>query len=256
MNAENIKVTLKDKVALLTISRPKFLNALNKQTIQELSDILQSLASDDQVRVLIITGEGEKSFVAGADIKEFIHFNQTQGKQLSKQGQELLFNRIEQYSKPIIAAINGFALGGGLELALSCHIRFASENAKLSLPELSLGLIPGYGGTQRLMQIIGKGRALEMMLSSAMISAEKACDYGLVNRVVLPENLLEECYNLARKISQNSPFAIAKLLEVVQAGSDVSSGLSAEISAFGECFGTNDFKEGTAAFMEKRKPNF
>jgi enoyl-CoA hydratase len=253
---ENIVLTFKDKVALIKIDRPNFLNALNKKTILELSTCFSELEKDAEVRAIIITGEGEKAFVAGADIKEFIAFSKEQGKQLSQQGQDLLFNKVNALSKPVIAAINGFALGGGLELALSCHIRLASENAKLGLPELSLGLIPGYGGTQRLMQIIGKGRALELMLSSKMIDAEQAEKVGLVNHVYPQEVLLEQSYNLANQIAANSTFAIEKALASVQIGSDVTVGLETEVQLFGDCFGTRDFIEGTTAFLEKRKPNF
>ncbi|MFT6747035.1 MAG: enoyl-CoA hydratase [Glaciecola sp.] len=256
MSFENISLVIEDKIALVKIDRPKFLNALNKLTILELSSCLDGLENDPNVRVIVLTGEGQKAFVAGADIKEFEGFNKEQGKQLSKEGQDLLFSKVNALSKPTIAAINGFALGGGLELAMSCHIRMASENAKLGLPELSLGLIPGYGGTQRLMKLIGKGRALELMLSSNMIGAKQAFDFGLVNHVFSSENLLAETFKLARKIAVNSPFAVSKALKAVQIGSDSSTGLNAEIELFGDCFGTDDFKEGTTAFLEKRKPNF
>ncbi|MFT6715817.1 MAG: enoyl-CoA hydratase [Saprospiraceae bacterium] len=256
MSFENITLTIEDQIALIKIDRPKFLNALNKQTILELSACFGELETNDSVHVIIIAGEGEKAFVAGADIKEFISFDKEQGKQLSREGQELLFSKVDALSKPVIAAINGFALGGGLELAMSCHIRLASENAKLGLPELSLGLIPGYGGTQRLMQLIGKGRALELMLSSNMVDAEQALRLGLVNHVYSSESLLDESFKLAHKIARNSSFAVAKALKAVQIGSDVSVGLDAEVDLFGDCFGTDDFKEGTSAFLEKRKPNF
>jgi len=256
MSFENIEVVVDNKVGLITIDRPKFLNALNSQTINELSACIDEFESNADVRVIVITGQGEKAFVAGADIKEFINFNKEQGKELSRKGQELLFNKVNDLSKPVIAAINGFALGGGLELALSCHIRMASENAKLGLPELSLGLIPGYGGTQRLMQIIGKGKALELILSSNMISAEEGEKHGLINHVFSSEDLLVATLKLANKIAGNSAIAISKSLKAMQIGSDVSKGLDAEIELFGDCFGTEDFKEGTAAFLEKRKPNF
>lgn len=256
MSYQNLSHVIEGKIAVVTINRPQFLNALNKLTIQELSDCIGELELDDEVRVIIITGAGEKSFVAGADIKEFMNFDQQGGEELSRVGQELLFNKIEKLSKPVIAAINGFALGGGLELALACHIRIASENAKLGLPELSLGLIPGYGGTQRLTQIVGKGIALELMLSSSMIDAKAAKQLSLVNHVFNQQELLIETKKIAQSFIKNSPNAISNLLKAVSFGTDQSAGLSREVELFGECFGTNDFKEGTTAFLEKRKPNF
>lgn len=221
-----------------------------------MSAALETIEGEDDIRALIITGAGNKAFVAGADIKEFVHFNQQEGEELSRKGQELLFDKIANYSKPVIAAINGFALGGGLELAMSCHIRIASENAKMGLPELSLGLIPGYGGTQRLTQLIGKGLALELMLSSRMLNAEEALQTRLVNSVFPQDELLLNAKKLSLTIAKNSPFAVKKLLKAVCVGTDISAGLQAEVRLFGECFGTADFKEGTAAFMEKRKPDF
>lgn len=256
MGFECILLEVENKVAVIKINRPKNLNALNKKTISELSECLESLEQNDEVRVIILTGEGEKAFVAGADIKEFVHFNSHEGAELSSKGHETLFNKIEQLKKPVIAAINGYALGGGLELALSCHFRIAAENAQLGLPELKLGLIPGYGGTQRLTQLVGKGLALEMMLSSKMIDAEQALKQGLVNHVFSLESLITECTSIAKAIARNSPNAIEKLLTAVQFGTDNKQGLQKEITLFGECFGTDDFKEGTSAFLEKRKPNF
>lgn len=256
MNYENILVDQEGAIAILTIAREKQLNALNKVTISELNNALTVLESDQDVRVIIITGAGSKAFVAGADIKEFAHFNQEQGAALSEKGQELLFDKIANYTKPIIAAINGFALGGGLELAMSCHIRIASENAKMGLPELSLGLIPGYGGTQRLTQLIGKGLALELMLSSRMLTADEALSCQLINSVSTLDELLGNAKKIAQSIVKNSPVAVKKLLEAVRLGTDIQAGLKQEVRLFGECFGTADFKEGTTAFIEKRKPNF
>lgn len=256
MNYENILVDQEGAIAILTIAREKQLNALNKVTISELNNALTVLESDQDVRVIIITGAGSKAFVAGADIKEFAHFNQEQGAALSEKGQELLFDKIANYTKPIIAAINGFALGGGLELAMSCHIRIASENAKMGLPELSLGLIPGYGGTQRLTQLIGKGLALELMLSSRMLTADEALSCQLINSVSTLDELLGNAKKIAQSIVKNSPVAVKKLLEAVRLGTDIQAGLKQEVRLFGECFGTEDFKEGTTAFIEKRKPNF
>lgn len=256
MKYNNLLLTIENKIAVITINRPLFLNALNKATIQELSDCLSNLEVDNEVRVLIIIGAEKKSFVAGADIKEFVNFNQQEGEELSRKGHEILFNKIENLSKPVIAAINGFALGGGLELAMSCHLRIASDNAKLGLPELGLGLIPGYGGTQRLTHLVGKGRALELMLTSAMIDAVTAKQFGLVNHVYIQNELLPEAIKLAQSIIKNSPNAVSNCIKAVNLGTDLNAGLTKEIELFGACFGTTDFKEGTAAFLEKRKPNF
>jgi len=241
----------------IIINRAEKLNALNSELIKELSDELKLANDDKSTRVVILTGAGEKAFVAGADISEFAHFNSEEGTELSRKGQDLLFSAVEQMTTPVIAAINGFALGGGLELAMSCHIRVASENARVGLPEVSLGVIPGYGGTQRLVQLVGKGRALQLITSAQMIKADDAYRMGLVNGVSTQENLLEDCRALAEKISQNSPMAISAAIRSVNAQflSDVN-GYDVEINSFGECFNTDDFKEGTSAFLEKRKPNF
>ena len=218
---------------------------------------MEEADSDPNVRVLIITGSGEKAFVAGADIKEFASFSVEEGQKLSADGHRILFDRVENMSKPVIAAVNGFALGGGLELAMSAHIRIASDNARLGLPEVSLGVIPGYGGTQRLAQLVGKGKAIEMIASAGMIKADEALLWGLVNQVVPQAELLDAANKLAGKIAANSPSAISKGIEAVRAGFDhAKSGLSEEIRLFGECFGTEDFKAGTTAFLEKRKPEF
>lgn len=258
MNFENISIEeLEDHIFLLKIERPKKLNALNRQTIQELHTALIELKSNEAVRVLLITGSGEKAFVAGADISEFAEFSEEEGTKLTKKGQKDLFDFIENYSKPIIAAVNGFALGGGLELAMACHFRLASLNAKMGLPEVSLGLIPGYGGTQRLPQLVGKGRAMEMILTGGMISADDALKYGLVNYIVEQEELLASCILIAKKIIQNSPNSAKVAIEAVNAGFDNSkNGFETEAKLFGDCFGTDDFKEGTTAFLNKRKPDF
>ena len=256
MSTDILRLEKRERVGLLTINRPSNLNALNREVITALSNVLTALENDVNIRVIILTGSGSKSFVAGADIKEFVNFNAEQGAELSKTGQEILFNKINNLSKPVIAAVNGYALGGGLELALSCHIRYASTNALLGLPELGLGLIPGYGGTQRLVQMVGKGKALEMMLSSSNVTAEEGKQLGLLNKVVEPGELLAACLAIANKIARNSPLAVKKLLEAVRTGTDQSTGLEKEILLFGECFGTADFKEGTSAFLEKRKPKF
>ena len=244
-------------IATITINRPEKLNALNKVTIQELHHAFLTLESHRDIRAIILKGSGDKAFVAGADIAEFAEFSVEEGIQLSAQGQETLFNFVENLRVPVIAAINGFALGGGLELAMACHIRVASENAKMGLPEVSLGVIPGYGGTQRLPQLIGKGRALEMILTAGMISAEEAHRVGLVNHVVKQENLLSVCNEIAQKMIKNSPAAIAMAIHAVNANfKEGENGFETEIKSFGRCFGTEDFKEGTKAFLEKRKAVF
>ncbi|PKA98431.1 enoyl-CoA hydratase [Flavobacteriaceae bacterium MAR_2009_75] len=256
MSYTNILVTTKNNIAQVTIARPKKLNALNRDTLQELHEAFTDLETNTEVQVIILTGSGEKAFVAGADISEFADFSEEEGGQLAAEGQELVFNLVENLSKPVIAAVNGFALGGGLELAMACHFRVASDNARMGLPEVSLGVIPGYGGTQRLPQLIGKGRALELIMTAGMIDADKALSYGLVNHVVSQEDLLGFCEQLAGKISNNSPVAISYAIKAVNAGFKNSNGYAAEISAFGACFGTADFEEGTTAFLEKRKANF
>ncbi len=246
-----------DGILTITIQRPQALNALNAEVIAALADAVDGAQTDDEVQTIVLTGSGDKAFVAGADIKEFADFSSKEGKALAKQGQDKLFNRIERSTKPVIAAVNGFALGGGLELALACHIRIASDNARMGLPEVSLGVIPGYGGTQRLPQIVGKGKAMEMILSARMIGAEEAESCGLVNAVVSPESLLETANKMARSIMKNSPKAVSTAIQAVLSGyEDGINGFEAEINCFGASFETEDFKEGTQAFIEKRKPKF
>ncbi len=257
MNYENILLVEKDGIATITINRPEKLNALNKNTIQELHSVFKILEENTEIKVIVLTGSGEKAFVAGADISEFANFTIEEGAQLAAQGQELLFDFVENLKKPVIAAINGFALGGGLELAMSCHFRIASDNAKMGLPEVSLGVIPGYGGTQRLPQLVGKGKAMEMIMTAGMITAEDARNCGLVNHVVLQSEILDLSYSIAQKIIKNSPIAISQAIKAVNANfKDGVDGYKTEIKAFGKCFGTQDFKEGTTAFLEKRKPEF
>lgn len=255
MNFQNILLENEGQISTITINRPQSLNALNGATISELSEALSQLEQDSNCRVIIITGSGEKSFVAGADIKEFSDFGQDKAEELARNGQNSLFNKIENLRKPVIAAVNGFALGGGLELAMACHIRYASENAKLGLPEVTLGLIPGYGGTQRLPKLVGKGLANEMIFSAKMISASRAKEMGLVNEVFSLEELLPKTKELASLISKNSPQGISKAIAVVNA-SDSAEGYELEIKSFGELFEMEDKKEGVSAFLEKRKPNF
>jgi len=254
---ENILIEKQDAIAIVTINRPTKLNALNKATIQELHDGFKLLNEDKSVKAIIVTGSGEKAFVAGADISEFAHFSVQEGGNLAAQGQALLFDFVQNLETPVIAAVNGFALGGGLELAMSCHFRVASDNAKMGLPEVTLGVIPGYGGTQRLAQLVGKGRAMEMIMTAGMIDAETAKNYGLVNHVVSQAELLDFTKGIAAKITKNSSVAIAKAIQAVNANyTDGINGYQVEIENFGFCFGTEDFKEGTTAFLEKRKAEF
>lgn len=257
MSFNNILVDKNDALAQVTINRPKKLNALNKETITELSNAFTELENDEAIRVIILTGSGEKAFVAGADISEFANFSVEEGGVLARKGQEILFNLVENLSKPVIAAVNGFALGGGLELAMSCHFRVASDNAKMGLPEVSLGVIPGYGGTQRLSQLVGKGKAMEMVMTAGMIPADEALSLGLVNHVTTQEELLPLANKLASKILRNSSVAISGAIKAINANyKEGVNGYDVEIEEFGNCFGTEDFKEGTTAFLEKRKPNF
>lgn len=254
---QNLLLEQKGQLLIITINRPSQLNALNKETIQELHDALKQANENNGVGVIILTGSGEKSFVAGADIKEFASFNIAEGGALAANGQALLFDFVENMTKPVIAAVNGFALGGGLELAMASHIRIASSNARMGLPEVSLGVIPGYGGTQRLAQLVGKGKANEMVFTAGMIKAEEALQWGLVNAVVELEELMPKAEEMAQKILANSGSAIAAAILSINANfKDGVNGFHVEIEEFGKCFGTKDFVEGTTAFMEKRKPNF
>lgn len=257
MALENIITEIKNEVLVVTINRPDKLNALNKQTIEELHDILVDAENDKVIRALIITGSGTKAFVAGADIAEFAEYSMQEGKQLSSNGHFKIFNFIENYSKPVIAAVNGFALGGGLELAMACHIRVVSSNAKMGLPEVSLGVIPGYGGTQRLAQLVGKGKAFEMIVTADMINADDAYKWGLANYVTTQEELLNKCFEITNKIISKSPIAVKTAIKVINAGyNNKFNGYEVEIEEFGKSFGTADFKEGIAAFLEKRKAKF
>ena len=257
MNFENLLVQTDNNVATITINRPKKLNALNIDTINELHEAFKELDKDALVKTIIITGSGEKAFVAGADISEFAHFSVEEGEDLARNGQNILFDFVQNLSTPVIAAVNGFALGGGLELAMASHFRIASDNAKMGLPEVSLGVIPGYGGTQRLAQLVGKGRAMELVMTAGMISAEDAKNYGLVNHVTTQEELLPLAMKIASKIARNSSVAISAAIKAVNDNfNDGVNGYETEISEFGNCFGTEDFKEGTTAFLEKRRAEF
>lgn len=255
MNYTHLLVEIENKIATVVLNRPQALNALNKGLLDDLSNFLDETRTNEAIRVIIITGSGEKSFVAGADIKEFSDFDSKKGELLAKEGQEKVFDKIENFTKPIIAAVNGFALGGGLELAMACHFRLASDNAKLGLPEVTLGLIPGYGGTQRLPKLVGKGRAAQMVFTAEMIPAQRALDIGLVNEVLPQTELLERTQAIALKITKNSAIAISKAIETINS-SDSDNGFDLEIKSFGELFDEPDFSEGVTAFLEKRKPDF
>ena len=250
-----IETIIDSSIAVIKICREPQLNALNKNVIKQLSKELDNLKLSNKVRVVIITGSGKKAFVAGADIKEFSNYNVEQGRELSSIGQKTLFDKIENYNKPVIAAINGYALGGGLELALSCHIRIASSNSKMGLPECSLGLIPGYGGTQRLVRILGPSRASEMILTSQIIDADFAEKTGIINYQTSKEELIPLAKKIAKSCIKNSPKALEAAIKCINKNFD-DSGLKFEQNAFGALFETDEFKEGVSAFLEKRKPNF
>ncbi len=257
MQFENILEEINEGILTITINRPSKLNALNRATIQELHEAFQEAELNDKVKVIILTGSGEKAFVAGADISEFSDYSVEEGTRLAAEGQNKLFDLVANFPKPVIAAINGFALGGGLELAMAAHFRTASENAKMGLPEVSLGVIPGYGGTQRLPQLVGKGRAMEMIMTAGMIDSNQALQYNLVNHVTAPEDLLEFTTNIASKIARNSLVAISAAIKAVNANyEDGVNGFELEIEEFGRSFGTEDFQEGTTAFLNKRKAVF
>jgi len=257
MAYENISVSLEEGIAILKINRPKVLNALNRATLLEIQRALKELEKDPEVRVLIITGEGEKAFVAGADISEMAPMNPKEALEFSKLGHETL-SLIEEFPSPVIAAVNGYALGGGLELVLACDIILASENARLGLPEVTLGICPGFGGTQRLPRLIGKARAKELIFTGEMIDAKKAYEFGIVNKVVPQDKLLDEAKEIARKIAKNGPLAVRAAKRLVEKGLETSlrNGEAMEIEAWANLFATEDQKEGMKAFLEKRKPEF
>ena len=247
---------LENNVLTITINRPEKLNVLNTDVFTDLDNVVNEIENDPAIRSAIITGAGQKAFVAGADITEFGGLNKQQAIELAKRGQTI-FSKIENCKKPVIAAVNGFALGGGCELSMACHFRIASENAKFGQPEVNLGLIPGYGGTQRLVQLIGKGRAIELLISANMIDANTALQYGLVNYVVTQEELLNKARSILETINTKAPIAIASCIKAANAVYDETvNGFDLEINEFGECFDTEDRKEGTSAFLEKRKAAF
>jgi enoyl-CoA hydratase len=257
MAFENLLVELKGRIQYIIINRESKLNALNKGTLVELHTALSGAFKNPQVGGIIITGAGQKAFVAGADISEFASLSKNGGHELAHEGQKTVFDAIENGSKPVIAAINGFALGGGLELAMACHIRIASDNAKMGLPEVTLGLIPGYGGTQRLTRLVGKGKALEMIMTADMITAAEAYQYGLVNHVVSQDSLLTKAEEVLQKILLRAPLAIAGAIKAVNAAAQPGvNGFEVEMEEFSKCFGTKDLQEGVSAFLQKRKPDF
>jgi enoyl-CoA hydratase len=257
MDYRNILFEVKNKIAFLTINRPDKLNALNNETLNELNSCFDSINNNNEINVVILTGAGEKAFVAGADISELNKLNEKTGKIFTDFGQSV-FNKIENLNKPVIAAVNGFALGGGCELAMACHIRLASEKAKFGQPEVNLGIIPGYGGTQRLARLINTGRAAELILIGDIIDANEAQRIGLVNKVYKPEELITKAVELAEKISTKGQIAIELSLKAIVSTNNLSKtdGLKFEAELFGKCCSTEDFKEGTSAFLEKRKPEF
>lgn len=257
MEFTNLLYEVKDSIAIVTINRQDKLNALNHQTMTELKQLFSSIKNDDAVNVVIVTGAGEKAFVAGADISELNKLNSIAGKEFAESGQAV-FNMIEKLGKPVLAAVNGFALGGGCELAMACHIRLASEKAKFGQPEVNLGIIPGYGGTQRLPRLINTGRALEYILTGDMIDANEALRIGLVSKVYSAEELMAKALEMAGKIASKGQVAVRMVVDAVAAGNELSErdGLNYEASLFSISCSTDDFKEGTKAFLEKRKPEF
>ena len=257
MSYQTLLLDIKDNIAVVTLNRPDKLNALNEQTISDLDSIFEELKENELVYVVVLTGSGEKAFVAGADIKELNKLDMISAKEFAEKGQAV-FNKIDKFDKPVIAAVNGFALGGGCELALACHIRLASDNAKFGQPEVNLGIIPGYGGSQRLARLINTGRAMEYILTADMISADEAYRIGLVNKVYTQNELLDKAIEMAKKITMKGQQAIRMAVKAVKAVDQMSlkDGQNLEASLFALCCGTEDFKEGTSAFLEKRKPEF
>ena len=254
MDYSTIKTEVENNIFTITINRPDKLNALNRTVLDELDNVIDSVYADDNIKAVIITGAGEKAFIAGADISEFISVEDNEGVSLAKRGQALFF-RIENCPKPVIAAVNGFALGGGCELAMACHFRLASTNVKFGQPEVNLGLIPGYGGTQRLTMHIGKGKAMELMMTGNMIDADEAKSLGLINYVEAPENLIPKAREVLSLIITKSPIVISRIIEAVNFYFN-KEGFNEEAKLFGEVFSSADKKEGTSAFLEKRKPVF
>ncbi len=257
MPYETLLTETENGILTITINRPDKLNALNKTVIEELSAVMDDVYINPAIKCVIITGNGAKAFVAGADITEFLTLDAEGGAALAAKGQQMVFNKIENCPKPVVAAVNGFALGGGCELAMACHFRLASETAKFGQPEVNLGLIPGYGGTQRLTQLVGKGKAMELMMTANMIDANEAKQLGLVNHITTADALIHQTKNILQVIMTKGPHAVSKVIAAVNAYYDNSkNGLEEEIKLFGDCFGTDEMKEGVTAFLEKRKPQF
>ena len=256
MSYQTLLTSLEENIFIITINRPEKLNALNRVVIEELSAAIDEVYNNNEIKSAIITGAGEKAFVAGADISEFLSFDSTSGEALARKGQQNIFDKIENSPKPIIAAVNGFALGGGCELALACHFIIASDNAKFGQPEVNLGLIPGYGGTQRLTQLVGRNRAMQLIMTGEMFSATDAQQFGMVNKIVAQNELLNETKKILSVIHTKAPLAISKVIEVINNFDHTQQGYDFEIKKFGECFATDDMKEGTSAFLEKRNPVF
>jgi enoyl-CoA hydratase len=257
MTFDNLLTELKGRIQYITINRESKLNALNAATLADLHTAFSNAIANPEVGGIIITGAGPKAFIAGADISEFVTLDAGSGRELAQGWQNKVFNLVANCGKPVIAAVNGFALGGGLEMAMACHIRVASDNAKLGLPELTLGIIPGYGGTQRLTQLVGRGKALEMIMTSDMVTAQQAYMFGLVNYVVSAEELMPKTEQLMNKILARAPLAIASAITAVNASLNSSvNGFETEINEFAKCTGSEDFKEGVAAFLQKRSPVF
>ena len=252
---QTILTNLESNTMIVTINRPDKLNALNKEVFNDLDEVIDEIYQNREIKSAIITGAGNKAFVAGADISEFLGLDASQSTALSSRGHKV-FDKIENSPKPIVAAVNGFALGGGCELALACHFIYASENAKFGQPEVNLGLIPGYGGTQRLTQLVGRNLAMELLMSGNMISAKEAMDRGIVNKVFSAEDLLPKTREILSLIQSKAPIAVSKVIECVNDFDHTQQGYELEIKKFGECFATEDAKEGASAFLEKRKPNF
>jgi enoyl-CoA hydratase len=251
-----LTTSLNENVLTITINRPEKLNAINQMVMTDLDKVMDEVYSNNDIRSVMITGSGNKAFVAGADISEFEDLGKEEAMAMAKKGQDVFF-KIENCPKPVVAAVNGFALGGGCELAMSCHFRIASDNAKFGQPEVNLGLIPGYGGTQRLTQLMGKGRAMELIMTGALIDANTALQYGLVNHVCAPEELMNTTLSILKTINTKAPLAVAKAITAINAVyNETKDGYIVELTGFGDSFATEDMKEGANAFLAKRKPSF
>jgi enoyl-CoA hydratase len=258
MSYTSISTSIEESICIVTINRPDKLNALNKEVFNDLDEVMNEIINNPSIKSAIITGAGSKAFVAGADITEFAGLSKEEAMRLAKRGQDVFF-KIENSPKPIVAAVNGFALGGGCELAMACHFRLCSDNAKFGQPEVNLGLIPGYGATQRLTQLVGKGKSMELQMTAQLIDANEALEWGLVNHVTTADTLIEKTKGILQVIHSKAPFAISKIIDCINTAAvndGSTNGYEKEVAAFGDCFDTNDMKEGTTAFLEKRKAIF